>query len=643
MFALGFLLFLALSVGAFVASLAVVRRGAWEGTAERFLAAFMVWSTVILVPIHVLGLTQTLTRPNLAIASIVMSGAVFALAARPDFRGYAHYAATEMASYLRLPFRALALAWHGRSLLFLGVLLAYGVFAWTALISYLAPSDGWDGLWYHESMVGFAIQNHGYRIVEASEHITPINSFPRNCEMISLWFVFFTDRRLIDIVENVYAIPVMLALYCMTKRFCQDRLQAAAWACAFLAVPGVALQFHSAYVDIHALAFYLAALHFGTRLNIRIRDGLLTALCLGLMLGAKSWAVTWTPAIAFVALARVVYTHGRTRKRDTALLVAASVGIIGALGLIIYIRNTIHYGNPIWPYRVTLPIVHRELPGFEKLSSTDFNRSIGQVFEAILAPPQPGRDFPDTQQFGYGLAVPFVLVPMAGLTFLWILFNAAVAVRGRLSGDRGAFDPERHGARAVNLLWTLIPPIIGIVYSPALWLARYNYHVLAGIFIALSFLGKSLPRVSEGLMVVVFATGGMWLYWAKPAWFVDFGQVQALLHKDAEGRAASTTIGWSTAPETALARERELGPGDVVAYSDEVEFYANLWNERFSNRLEYVPPSPPDGMASRLDALGAKWFVTGSMVSAFDTRPGWQRVGNVSGMPVVAFRRVRAQ
>jgi hypothetical protein len=633
--AAGFVLFLALSAFAFLAATAVARRASYDGRAECLLAVFMLWSTIILAPIHALGLTGTLTRSNLALASAAVSAVVFVAASGARWRERGIDAIRTIGEFFTLPIEALAIAWRARSLLFLAILATFAVLAWTAWLSYLAPSDAWDSLWYHETMVGFAIQNHGYRIVEASPILTPVNVFPRNCEMTSLWFVFFTDRRWIDIINDVYALPVMLAMYCLTKRYAGNRLHAIGWACSLVLMPGFALQLRSSYIDIHALSFYLAALHFGTRPNLRLRDGWMAAMCLGLLLGAKSFALAWTPVLAMVTLIGLLPRHLRKRRAATIATVAGGVVLIVALGGIIYIRNWVHFHNPIWPYRLDLPKLGISFPGTEPLSSTEFHRPYRQMLEDILSVPSPGYDYPDTKKQGYGMAVPFLVLPLAMAAVPWIAFEGFAALMSRRTGETKSGD-----SGVGNLLLTVLAPLTSAFHSPALWLSRYNFHVVAGLLIVLSWVGRRLPRLAEGTTVACAVTGLMWLYWAKPAWFCNSTQAMALARMKPDERVAFTGAGWSIAPEVALAREHELGPGDVVAFTDDSEFYSQLWNERFSNLLVYVPMGPADDVMQRLEQVRAKWFVTRALAVPFDASSKWQRVGNVSSHPVAAFRRV---
>jgi hypothetical protein len=246
----------------------------------------------------------------------------------------------------------------------------------------------------------------------------------------------------------------------------------------------------------------------------------------------------------------------------------------------------------------------------------------------VTAPPKPGYDYPDTKQFGYGLALPFVLVPLAAVGLVLALVSA---VFERLAGGR-------YGT-AANLLLTILAPAISQMKSPALWLARYNFHVIVAVLLIVAYCLGRKERFLDAIATLTCATGLMSLYWAEPAWFVNAKQLRHYMSMSARERATYSTIGWSIDHPAARARENELGPGDILAFSEDGEFYAILWNERFSNRVQFLPMSSAPAMMRALDSMGAKWFVTSRLTAAFDASPTWQRVGNVSGAPVVAFRR----
>src|SRR5437773_419477 len=97
---------------------------------------------------------------------------------------------------LGLPRDAFQLAFRARSFALLGLACATMAILVSAWLTYLAPSESWDGFFYHEPIIGLALQNHGFRMVTLppSMVVQPINGYPRLCEAFALWFVVFTDK-----------------------------------------------------------------------------------------------------------------------------------------------------------------------------------------------------------------------------------------------------------------------------------------------------------------------------------------------------------------------------------------------------------------------------------------------------------------
>jgi hypothetical protein len=626
---IGFLVFLCLSTLALVAGLSGARRMRFESRAERLLAASMLASALIVTAVSVPGFLQMLTPLVLGIESAALFGSALALSCWRAPAGHLRASLKDLALPALLTAEAFTLTWRARSFALFGVAAALGVLAYTGWISYLAPSDAWDGIVYHEPMIGYALQQRGFEIVPTPRNFVHINTFPRNCEMTSLWFVAFWDRRLIDIVNNVYSVPVVLALFCIIRRYTDDIVTALGWTTCLVLIPGYALQLHSNYVDIHAAAFYFAGLQFATRFGSRIRDAILASLCFGLLLGAKSFALAWTPVLCAVALFALLVRHLRARPAAVAGAVLAGLSLVLLFGGPIYLRNWLVYENPLHPY--VFDPVTRKLHSAE-IGGTEFHKSLAVVFSEMLAPPKPGFDYVDTRQFGYGLALPFFMGPLALIGLAWCAWSYAKDLLGRLVG-------KPLGSTG-NLVLTLLAPLTTYFYTPAFSHTRYNYPLVGGVLILLAWFLARARRMAEGTIAVSVITSMMWLYWAVPAWLVTFDEARRLAGMPAHERATQTTIGWSIGRDTAKERER-LGPRDLVVYTDDIEFPAVLWNEKFSNRVTYTPMLPGDAMSKRLDELGAAWFVTSSLAGFFDKHPGWRRVGLVSGRPVYAYARVR--
>ena len=96
---------------------------------------------------------------------------------------------------------------------------------------------------------------------------------------------------------------------------------------------------------------------------------------------------------------------------------------------------------------------------------------------------------------------------------------------------------------------------------------------------------------------------------------------------------------------TAQARERDLGPGDLVVYTQEMAFPGVLWNNTMSNSVEYLEFRTAAPFLAEVDRLHPKWVVVGGASpgrAALETRSAeWQLVGTALQQDkLVAFRRI---
>lgn len=97
-------------------------------------------------------------------------------------------------------------------------------------------------------------------------------------------------------------------------------------------------------------------------------------------------------------------------------------------------------------------------------------------------------------------------------------------------------------------------------------------------------------------------------------------------------------------PETARAREAELGPGELVVFTQEMAFPGVLWNHRMSNRVEYVELTGAPAFLAEIEARHPKWMVVGAKSpghAVLAAQPAaWEYVGVACTQDqTVAFRR----
>jgi hypothetical protein len=627
-----------LSLLAFVASIAVAERAEMEGRAERLLAAFTIWLGIVELPTYGLAWANVLYPGLLAGVSAAVSAAALVLSGVGRRPGeHVRIVLAALHSMLKLPGDGLVAMARQRSFAFVGLLASLGMIAWSALAAYLAPQAGWDGLWYHDTIVGYAVQNHGFSIVDIPETLFAVNNFPRTAETLALWFVAFGDRALIELPNSVMLVPLMAGVYVMARRYTPDKAFAVGCASAIALMPGTYLELRSTYIDVTVAAFFVGALHFATRPRLRLRDAWMAALLLGLLLGSKTLALSWTPIIGVVLLVRVLAANAPTRPAATAATILLGTMLLLAVGAPNYIRNWIVYKSPIWPWGLDVKLLHIHWPGNVQVLGAPA-REPPSFFGTMLSPPVPGRDWPDQKEHGYGLGLPLLVLPLGVLGFSKALADFVVGVL-----RRGAID-----ARTTNVLYVAAPTLATMWLAPDLLMARYNIHVPVALLLLTAYLlvTGAWVRVREGVTATVIVTSLLLFYWAGPGWGMGWSTVKALWHLSPHERAGMHVMEYLPEAKVVAARETELGRGDVVAWSEGILFPGELWNERYANKVVWIPSSlGTEKMLARADEIGAKWYVVSGYSaenSVLKSRPGWQEIGQLSttAPAMMAYRRV---
>jgi hypothetical protein len=583
-------------------ALALAKRlRAAEGRAELVVATSILGYALILAPIFALGFLRRLTALNLGVASASLGTVVLAASiARRDWRAFLGELARDAAGVLRTPADALAIAWRARSPAVVAVPAAVALVVWSAASAYYAPSAGWDAIWYHEPIVGFTIQNHGFHFVALPDSLQRVNSYPRVVEMIELWCVIFFDRRLIDLA-NVLATPMLAAAtYLVCRRASGDRPAALAWASAMLFVPACLVQLHSAYVDVTFSALLLASACFVARPELRLSDAWLAQLGLTLAVGCKYQALVPVGVLLVVLWSRVLARHGRARSGATALTLTTSGALVLAMMASIYLRNYHAFHNPFWPHLVTDRF---DWPGWPEPGQSPgggvdlnlpFTELVGELYADPLTPTHEGNPASN-----YGLVVPWLVVPLGVCALLRLLFVWAGATR------RG------HGEESARpLLFLFLPALAMMVTSPAIHTARYHLFVVAVVMAMSAWFIRAVVDSSRAAWAVA---AGVTLLGLMTAWvsggLVSLTLMRKLASTPFPERELRPDLGAPVTLEGGTARERELGAGDVVVFDDNYVFPALYWNNRYSNVVVYVPSSfevPADAAA-----LGAKWLYCG--------------------------------
>jgi hypothetical protein len=621
---LGFLLFCFLSASAVVAGVSAGVRARWESRAELATGVFVISHAIISFTTLGLGWCNVLYRSTLAVAVLVVSGLTFAGTSwgRP-FPVHARETFAALLGLLRLPFDAIRLAARRRHFAALALAVTVPTIAYSAWLSYLAPPTGWDGLWYHDTMVGYAIQNHGFRWLDVPPSLDYVNTFPRVCEMMNLWFVYFTDRRFLDSVGSAMTPALVAAFYTMARRFESSPLRALLWALAFLWIPGVILQLNSTYIDTHIATIHVATLAFAMRPKLRLVDGIVAGLAFGLLVGTKGHALSWVPFSGGVAICRLFWQNFRHKKLPTIGVAFFALASVLYFALPVYLRNWRHYKNPIYPVELVSKSLGLHFPGHQRIE--DIQRPLMRVIGDLYTFHQPGADHFDIMNHGYGYGIPWVAMPLAAIAMVFALARSLAA---RLSSVPSP--------RTDNLIVTSVPLLISAPLSPALWSARYNLHVAAVILLlaAWAVSGRGLRLFGDVPAGACLVMSFLFIYFTSPpAFALSIDEARRLAKLDPVERASFEWPNHWGLHAFQLRRETELHRGDVVAFTDPYLFPAYLWNERYENEVIFVRYEGGPEFLKALDDAHVKWVTTHSGRTGWQelsTSPVWEDLGPVS-------------
>lgn len=626
------LLALVAAVAALAAVALAARLYGEDRRSEQAFATGMLFLLGVAIPVHVLGWSQQLTRAKLAatalgLAVVVLGGA---LARVPEPARFLLAALRRMAA---TPLVALRLTWRDHSLTFLGLLGTMLLILWTAWLSYLAPVNGWDGLWYHDSIVGFAIQNHGF----AAEPSLPlwhslINYYAKGSEYFHLFPVLLWDRRLIELAPSVFAAIALPGLDALFARFELHLRHRLALACVFVLLPAFCLQLRSTYIDLQVAVVYLAAVYFVTRPELRARDCVMASLCMALLCNAKSSCLPVTMLVFALFSVRVALRFGQRAPLRTALGLALACAVIVSLGGIDYLRNYVWFKNPIYP----LPLASKHLGiDWQGPMPVALAEPFREVWKNLLSPPHPDWEYPDTHSNGYGNGPPFVILPVA-------LLGAFAVPLTWLARMRSHTPPE---PKLVAIAWLWLLTVLMIPITPSFGWARFALNVTIGGFAlfawCLSYDRKQ--NLAEGSLVALLLASFLTLLWSEPAWSVPPHVARALWAKTPTERATTRIHNFLPKAKVARAREEELHEGDLVLADSGMDFISLLWNENISNRVELLDVDDVPGSLARIAQRRPKWVAVrtdtplGEVITA--DRAHYQRIGTIHD-DVIAYRHV---
>jgi hypothetical protein len=547
-----------------------------------------------------------------------------------------------------LPLSAIRHVWRERSFATVTALLAFGAFPYMLLVSYLAPSwRDWDGLWYHEPLIGLTIQNHGFAPEPLPGGLQVINGVHRLSEMTALWFGIYGGRRVIE-MANVFFMPLYAAsVFVLVRRYTKATTSGVAWASAFVLLPGYFRLVQTSLVDPHACALLIAAAYYVTHPQLDRRNALYAILGMTLAAGAKIWSIVPVGLFSLFLLVRLVR---RTRRNGAA----ATVGLVGlgaasVLGMqaLTYVRNLVNFHNPVWPmlsydnpklgihWAGGLPLDFGKARG-----GVDINDPFLVFYKKMLAPPysvmSPGHSW---QVNDYGFAWAWVVLPVFAVVALLVAarwLQSFIAVRVFRLRPVGPGDDATSSAMMLAVVSS-----VSLYLSPAIFIARYQIASLAMLAGCLAFL-VSRPRArrfSDDVALIAAVGSVIFMAWApvKVHSFVYLYEPAQILKwlktpyprrelEDLSTPEVPKMLAAGANTNVALAREKELGPGKVIAF-DYIDYFALLWNNDYSNKVHWLSSDDPLAEAERADATWVYTRGSTALYTQISTSPRWELVG----------------
>jgi len=623
-----------------------------EGRAELVVVHGVVWSALVVGPMYVFGLSHLLTRSVIAVSTVVVSVAAVALtlAQRGPLRESLVHLRQRLVCMLLVPMHVVGITFRTNALLVIPLLLAVATFFWQLVTAYYAPAWGdWDALWYHEPIVAWSIQNRGFDPVALPLVHQLINGYQRFGEVTQAWWGLFAGRRVLDMANFGYVPMLVAAMHGIAARFTRDRSLPIAWGVVLLLLPGVTRELRSSMVDVEAAALLLAAVYFVTHPQLTRRRMVMFCLAVTGAVGTKTINVPLGGIACALFAVRVI-----TQRRTLGLRWMIGVGIGGG-GLVLsmlaftHLRNWLHFGNPLWPISLTVKRLHIAWPGAMPYEgSIDANMPLPALLERLLARPftvsEAHQHTWHVDDYGFGIAwaaFPIGVIACLAAPLVW----GTRRLRERLRN----IDPSTATRRAGQAALLAMFAIAGYRLSPSVHVPRYMIAPLACAFAASTWLlqGRSWRRGLSAVVFMVQVSCILMAYWSVPLvaipnrmWLFLPAEMAALVKTPYPLREEARRFRAPVNQPVALAREREIGPDDVVLFDTSEPWPAMAWNNDLSNKVFWIDDAR-DAL-TQVDERQAKWVLTrsGSHLSAQLLGRGWSAVGGIENEQfTTAYRR----
>jgi len=234
--------------------------------------------------------------------------------------------------------------------------LAIAEMCWVFFLIYLFPVYDVDGLLYHLPTIAGWIKQ-GY-IGDVPFTIWS-NVYPNNTEVVLTWvLILLKSDMFLDAIQLIFGIFGALAVIGLAREIGISRPSSLFAGCMFFLTPIVLVQAKAAYVDLVFASMFLIFFYFCYRFikTLSYSYSILAGLSGGVMLGIKGSSPIYLliPAI-FLLIAAIVSM--RQKKCSLKLVLYSSASFIFLsllLGSYWFFKNWFIYGNPVYPFNISL-------------------------------------------------------------------------------------------------------------------------------------------------------------------------------------------------------------------------------------------------------------------------------------------------
>lgn len=496
---------------------------------------------------------------------------------------------------------------HGPGSLHLdGIGIAYGLIlaillALAAYVGHLLPPFAYDELAYH--LVAVATWVHHHRIVDTDATLWA-NVYPKNAELVYTWlYLSVRGDAWVHLGQWWFGIAGIAATMACARVLGLSQSAAVMTGTLFLMAPTVLLQTITDYTDLAFTSMFLVFFYFYLKCvqgRPDPRYEFLAGIAAGMTLGIKSSAIAYIGICAISAAIRWgrPLSLGRVAWRTLGLHLSYFVVPMLSLGTYWYIHTWVVYGNPLYPFTVTV-FGHVVFSG------------IGTVDKLIMVPNTPGplRDLPWWRQ----VWVSWTTIPtyyaydmqLGGYGLQWLIAEWPALM---------AFCVHGLWRRRGLLLRTVLPLLTIFMLEPANWWARYTLFMIALGAWAFAYMVSMnrrawLRKVLSGMLLAVicgsYALGaGLFFLFHKRDSNLMVQAIFRTLHTPPQDR----TVGQVVFPEYAWVDQ--LTAPTTIGCTDQIPFVYALFGRGARNDVLRVHGDSANTLIRQVKAYHVQFLMT---------------------------------